>query len=122
MTKKQPCFDERVHRYWQFEFDRQWSALARYCRERDIRIMGDLPIYVARDSSDVANHPELFRDDVVAGVPPDYFSATGQLWGNPPYAWRSRARRRLPPLYACSPHRPRCSTSRASYRCRGVPV
>src|SRR5512138_2798789 len=50
-------------------------------------MMGDLPIYVAADSSDVASHPDLFRDDVVAGVPPDYFSATGQLWGNPIYRW-----------------------------------
>jgi 4-alpha-glucanotransferase len=49
--------------------------------------MGDLPIYVAGDSSDVASHPDLFRTDVVAGVPPDYFSATGQLWGNPIYRW-----------------------------------
>ena len=87
MASKQRDFGEDVHRYWQFEFDRQWSALREYCRQRGIRIMGDLPIYVAGDSSDVASHPDLFRTDVVAGVPPDYFSATGQLWGNPIYRW-----------------------------------
>jgi len=87
MARKQPPFDEAIHRFWQFEFARQWSMLHDYCRRRGVRIMGDLPIYVAGDSSDVAHHPELFRDDVVAGVPPDYFSATGQLWGNPIYRW-----------------------------------
>jgi 4-alpha-glucanotransferase len=87
MARKQPAFGPNVQRYWQFEFDRQWSALRRYCRKRGIRMMGDLPIYVAGDSSDVVSHPELFRTDVVAGVPPDYFSATGQLWGNPIYRW-----------------------------------
>ena len=87
MVSKQPDFGEGVQRYWQFEFERQWSALRDCCRRRGIRIMGDLPIYVAGDSSDVASHPDLFRSDVVAGVPPDYFSATGQLWGNPIYQW-----------------------------------
>ena len=82
-----------VHRYWQFEFDRQWRALKTYCGERGIRMMGDLPIYVAHDSADVWSHPELFhldpsgRPTKQAGVPPDYFSATGQLWGNPIYRW-----------------------------------
>lgn len=82
-----------VHRYWQFEFERQWSDLKHYCAERGIRIMGDLPIYVARDSADVWANPELFhlddrgRPTKQAGVPPDYFSATGQLWGNPIYRW-----------------------------------
>jgi 4-alpha-glucanotransferase len=80
-------------KYWQFEFFRQWDALKTYCRERDIRLMGDVPIYVAHDSADVWAHPELFHLDdqgsptAVAGVPPDYFSATGQLWGNPIYRW-----------------------------------
>jgi len=87
MARKHPEFGESVHRYWQFEFDRQWSALRQYCRQHGIRIMGDLPIYVAEDCSDVVSHPDLFRTDVVAGVPPDYFSATGQLWGNPIYRW-----------------------------------
>jgi 4-alpha-glucanotransferase len=82
-----------AHKYWQFEFFRQWQQLKDYCRERGIRIMGDVPIYVAHDSADVWAHPELFHLDeqgapaVVSGVPPDYFSADGQLWGNPIYRW-----------------------------------
>jgi 4-alpha-glucanotransferase len=74
-------------RFLQFEFTRQWCALKAYANERGIRVMGDVPIYVATDSADVWAQPELFRFDVVAGVPPDYFSATGQLWGNPIYRW-----------------------------------
>jgi 4-alpha-glucanotransferase len=80
-------------KYWQFEFSRQWKDLKAYCRQRDIRLMGDIPIYVAHDSADVWAHSELFCLDeqgpptVVSGVPPDYFSATGQLWGNPIYRW-----------------------------------
>ncbi|HLK32008.1 MAG TPA: 4-alpha-glucanotransferase, partial [Terriglobales bacterium] len=80
-------------KYWQYEFFRQWAALRSYCGQRGIRIMGDIPIYVAHDSADVWANPELFhlddngRPTVVAGVPPDYFSATGQLWGNPIYRW-----------------------------------
>ena len=80
-------------KYWQFEFFRQWETLQRYCQERHIRFMGDVPIYVAHDSADVWAHPELFYLDeqgapaVMSGVPPDYFSATGQLWGNPIYRW-----------------------------------
>lgn len=82
-----------AHKFWQFEFFRQWRSLQRYCHEREIKLMGDLPIYVAHDSSDVWASPELFHLDLdgnptkVAGVPPDYFSATGQLWGNPIYRW-----------------------------------
>jgi 4-alpha-glucanotransferase len=93
MAKKQPDYNEDVHRYWQFEFHRQWCALRDHCENRGIRIMGDLPIYVAGDSADVVSHPDLFQLDdngkptVVAGVPPDYFSVTGQLWGNPIYRW-----------------------------------
>jgi len=81
------------HKYVQYQFFRQWSALRAYCGERGIRIFGDVPIFVAHDSADVWAHPELFelendgRPRVVAGVPPDYFSATGQLWGNPLYRW-----------------------------------
>ncbi len=92
MAAKQP-FTEDAQRYFQFEFFRQWHALKSYANARGIRIMGDLPIYVAGDSADVVSHPELFQLDesgkplVVAGVPPDYFSATGQLWGNPIYRW-----------------------------------
>ena len=79
--------------FLQYAFFSQWNALLRYCHERGIRIMGDLPIYVAHDSADVWSNPHYFQLDpagnpiVVSGVPPDYFSATGQLWGNPIYAW-----------------------------------
>jgi 4-alpha-glucanotransferase len=82
-----------LHRYIQFEFNRQWRALQEHCRWRSIHIIGDLPIFVAQDSSDVWGNPQLFDLDSdgnplhVAGVPPDYFSATGQLWGNPLYRW-----------------------------------
>jgi 4-alpha-glucanotransferase len=85
-------------RFVQFEFDRQWSALRRYANERQIRIMGDVPIFVAEGSVDVRAHPELFhldeqgRPTLVAGVPPDLFSETGQRWGNPHYRWDVMAR------------------------------
>jgi len=81
-----------VH-YVQYQFARQWRALHRYANERQIRIFGDIPIFVAYESADVWQHQDLFHLDeqgrrtVVAGVPPDYFSATGQLWGNPLYRW-----------------------------------
>ena len=71
----------------------QWAKLRAYCQSRGVALMGDLPIFVAMDSSDSWTNPkEFFLDDefqptVVAGVPPDYFSATGQLWGNPLYRW-----------------------------------
>ena len=91
MAAKQP-YSEFAQRYWQFEFSRQWCAVKKYANDRGIRIMGDMPIYVAGDSADVVSHPELFRQDFVAGVPPDYFSATGQLWGNPVYRWDEMAR------------------------------
>ncbi len=80
----------------QFLFDRQWRALRARCHERGIALMGDLPIYVAHDSAEVWARRELFQLDprglptAVAGVPPDYFSATGQLWGNPLYRWDDR--------------------------------
>ncbi|HLJ81177.1 MAG TPA: 4-alpha-glucanotransferase, partial [Ktedonobacterales bacterium] len=79
--------------YMQFLFFRQWSAVRRAARARGISILGDLAIFVAHDSADVWAHPELFQLDargnptVVAGVPPDYFSKTGQRWGNPLYNW-----------------------------------
>ncbi len=79
--------DIEFHRFLQFEFFRQWRDLKQYCAGLGIRMMGDVPIYVANDSADVWAHPELFRLDAVSGVPPDYFSATGQLWGNPLYRW-----------------------------------
>jgi 4-alpha-glucanotransferase len=86
------------HRFGQFLFFRQWSKLREYARGRGIRIIGDLPIYVAEDSADVWANPALFtmgddhRPKLVAGVPPDYFSETGQLWGNPIYNWAEHAR------------------------------
>jgi len=82
-----------AHRFWQYEFFRQWHAVKAYAHERGVRVMGDLPIYVAHDSSDVWANPQLFhlhedgQPTKVAGVPPDYYSTTGQLWGNPLYRW-----------------------------------
>lgn len=87
----------RFHKFVQFEFFCQWKKIKEHCSRCGIRIMGDIPIYVAHDSADVWAHPELFRLDeqgrptAVAGVPPDYFSATGQLWGNPLYRWDASA-------------------------------
>jgi 4-alpha-glucanotransferase len=86
------------HCYAQYLFFHQWKALREYCAQRGVRIIGDLPIYIAHDSAEVWASPELFYLDgdghpsVVAGVPPDYFSATGQRWGNPIYRWAERAR------------------------------
>jgi 4-alpha-glucanotransferase len=86
------------HSYGQFLFFRQWDRLRSSARSRGISILGDVPIYVAADSAEIWAHPELFklaadgRPRVVAGVPPDYFSATGQRWGNPIYDWRRMAR------------------------------
>lgn len=86
-----------AEKFYQWQFAKQWQALRAYCHERGIQFMGDLPIYVAHDSADVWSHPDLFKLDaqgcptVIAGVPPDYFSATGQRWGNPIYNW-DRAR------------------------------
>ncbi|GAA5511865.1 4-alpha-glucanotransferase [Deinococcus carri] len=83
---------ERV-KFIQFLFFRQWRALREYARERGVQVIGDIPIFVAMDSSDAwANREQFYFDDqgqptVVAGVPPDYFSETGQLWGNPLYRW-----------------------------------
>ncbi len=82
-----------MRRAIQFAFYEQWRALRRYCAERSIRMVGDLAIFVNYDSADVWTHPELYRLDanrnseVVSGVPPDFFSATGQRWGNPLYRW-----------------------------------
>lgn len=83
----------RKHEFWQFLFDRQWTALRTYCNERSIQLFGDIPIYVAEDSADVWAHQGLFHLDdqgkptVVAGVPPDFFAEEGQRWGNPIYRW-----------------------------------
>ena len=79
--------------FYQFLFFRQWNALRSYAHQKSVQIIGDIPIFVAYDSSDVWGYPDLFHLDengkptVVAGVPPDYFSPTGQLWGNPLYKW-----------------------------------
>ena len=81
------------YRFQQFEFNRQWKRLHAYANEKGIEIIGDIPIYVAFDSADTWAAPELFQFDenkepaAVAGCPPDGFSATGQLWGNPLYDW-----------------------------------
>ena len=81
------------HSFYQFLFFRQWNKLRMYANKRDIKIIGDIPIFIAYDSADAWANPDLFFLDeeslptVVAGVPPDYFSKTGQLWGNPLYRW-----------------------------------
>jgi 4-alpha-glucanotransferase len=82
------------HKFLQFEFRQQWQALKQYANERQIQIIGDIPIYVAHDSVDVWAYtdnfmidPETLAPSQMAGVPPDYFSETGQLWGNPTYNW-----------------------------------
>jgi 4-alpha-glucanotransferase len=81
------------HKFGQYLFSRQWAGLRAYANSRGVKVIGDLPIFVAWDSADVWAHPELFlldkagRPMAVAGVPPDYFTATGQLWGNPLYDW-----------------------------------
>lgn len=81
------------HKFYQFQFFRQWNALRGYAHKHGIKIIGDIPIYVAYDSADTWTNPELFflnengRPTVVAGVPPDGFSVDGQLWGNPLYNW-----------------------------------
>ncbi len=84
----------RYQEFLQYIFSKQWSELKYYANHNGIKILGDLPIFVAHDSSDVWVHPELFDLDdegnsrKVAGVPPDYFSKTGQLWGNPHFNWK----------------------------------
>lgn len=84
-----------MEKFVQFHFFKQWRALKNYCNHNDIHLIGDIPIYVNYDSADVWSHPELFKLDeerkprLVSGVPPDYFSATGQLWGSPVYEWHT---------------------------------
>ncbi len=87
-----------AQKFYQFLFFQQWFDLKSYCHDRGIKIIGDIPIFVAHDSADVWTNPDQFKLNsdgtpvVVAGVPPDYFSKTGQLWGNPLYDWeRMRA-------------------------------
>ncbi len=92
-AREQLADDIQIRSALQFAFYEQWRALRRYCAERAIRIVGDLAIFVNYDSADVWTRPGLFRlnDDlepeVVSGVPPDFFSKTGQRWGNPLYRW-----------------------------------
>jgi len=87
----------QLQRYIQFVFCEQWFALRAYANQRGVRLFGDLPIFVAHDSAEVWGNQSLFRLDasgnptVVAGVPPDYFSATGQRWGNPLFDWETMA-------------------------------
>ena len=104
LAKREPEAMDRVrqemttqiyyHKFVQFEFFRQWSQVKTYANMSGIQIIGDIPIYVAHDSADVWSNPNIFCLDentgeaaLMAGVPPDYFSATGQLWGNPVYNW-----------------------------------
>ena len=90
--------ESREVEFEQWLFFSQWEALRAQARSRGVRIMGDIPIFVSHDSVDVWAHPELFHlasdgsPALQAGVPPDYFSATGQLWGNPLYRWNAMAR------------------------------
>jgi 4-alpha-glucanotransferase len=84
------------HKFVQYQFFSQWKSLKHYANQKGIKIFGDIPIYVAHDSVDVWAHREIFCLDeetgeaaLMAGVPPDYFSATGQLWGNPVYDWKT---------------------------------
>ncbi|MEG6585387.1 bifunctional glycogen debranching protein GlgX/4-alpha-glucanotransferase [Dendrosporobacter sp. 1207_IL3150] len=85
------------HYFLQFEFNKQWLALKRYANQWGIKIIGDMPIFIAHDSADVWANQQLFELDKkglaqkIAGVPPDYFSETGQLWGNPHYNWQEMA-------------------------------
>ena len=91
--RRELYFDIEFQQYMQFKFYEQWMKLKKYANEKGIQIIGDIPIYVAMDSADTWAHPELFQLDeenvptAVAGCPPDGFSATGQLWGNPLYNW-----------------------------------
>ena len=77
----------------QVRFDREWAALREYGRERGVKLIGDVPIYVAPRSVDHRAHPEIFREGVQAGTPPDAFTEKGQLWGNPIYDWPALQRR-----------------------------
>ena len=97
MAKWAAELDDEIlfHKFAQYQFFSQWKNLKQYANRKGIRLFGDIPIYVAHDSVDVWAHKEIFRLDpetgeaaLMAGVPPDYFSATGQLWGNPVYDWK----------------------------------
>jgi len=83
------------HKFIQFLFFSQWDALRDYAKKKGVKIIGDMPMFVSRDSADVWAHPELFlllkngKPKFISGVPPDYFSKTGQVWGNPVYDWKA---------------------------------
>jgi 4-alpha-glucanotransferase len=85
----------RYHQFVQWQFSVQWKEFRAYCASKEIRLIGDVPMFAAHQSADVWAHPELFKLDaeghptVVAGVPPDYFSKTGQVWGTPVYRWEA---------------------------------
>ena len=91
---KQNKTDVECYKVIQYFFDKQWTALKKYANENGISLIGDIPIFVAPDSADVWSNQSLFqlakggKPDCVAGVPPDYFCADGQLWGNPLYDWK----------------------------------
>ena len=91
--RRELYYDVEFQQYMQFKFWEQWSKLHEYANEKGVLIVGDIPIYVSPDSADVWAHPELFQVDgdgrfsAIAGCPPDAFSATGQIWGNPLYNW-----------------------------------
>lgn len=96
----------RLIRFCQFQFYRQWSRLQMYCHERDIVLIGDIPFYVTLDGADAWAGPEIFSLDrktlrpmAVAGVPPDYFSEDGQLWGNPLFRWFTSVDQLCEPTY-----------------------
>ena len=90
-------FDVEFHKYLQFKFDQQWTKLKKYANDKHIQIVGDIPIYVSPDGSDIWASPDLFQLDEqnratqIAGCPPDSFSADGQVWGNPLYRWERHA-------------------------------
>jgi len=102
LNKMRKQLDEKIEieKFTQYLFLKQWFSLKEYCNQQGIQIFGDMPIYVDYDSVDVWTKPELFKlnqekqPSFVAGVPPDYFSETGQLWGNPVYRWEVLRERR----------------------------
>jgi 4-alpha-glucanotransferase len=103
---EQLAHETRFHKLLQFFFSTQWRRLKTYANEHGVKIIGDIPIYVGFDSAEVWAHPELFDLDadtrvpsIVAGVPPDYFSETGQRWGNPLYRWRDEHERPVSAVY-----------------------
>ena len=100
LLKKELSDSIEMEKFIQFIFSQQWFALKDYANQKEIKIIGDIPIYVEYNSADLWVHPEIFKLDkekrpyVVAGVPPDYFSKTGQLWGNPIYRWKTLKEKR----------------------------